>query len=65
MEKRYLGDGVYASTDGYQVILTTSDGVHVTNVIYLDSSTMSALDKFYKDICQEAKEENEEESEEA
>jgi hypothetical protein len=40
MEKTYLGDGVYAQHDGYQVWLTTEDGYRTTNAIALDDSTL-------------------------
>jgi hypothetical protein len=40
MEKTYLGDGVYAQHDGYQLWLTTEDGYRTTNAIALDDSTL-------------------------
>lgn len=41
-ETRYIGDGVYASFDGYHVILTADrrDGKHV---IYLDPQVLRSL----------------------
>lgn len=41
----YLGDGVYASYDGYHVILTTNSPNlnKATNIIYLDSETRKSL----------------------
>jgi hypothetical protein len=43
--KQYLGDGVYADYDfaGLQIVLTTEDGVHETNRIYLDQATLVSL----------------------
>ena len=41
--KVYLGDAVYAMWDGYAVVLTTEDGVSVTNRIVLDSQVLQAL----------------------
>lgn len=32
----YLGDGAYASYDGYQVRIYTSDGIRTTNEVYLE-----------------------------
>jgi hypothetical protein len=37
---RYLGDGCYASHDGHQFILETSNRLEVTNRIDLDSTTL-------------------------
>jgi hypothetical protein len=45
-EKEYLGDGVYAQFDGYQIVLTTENGVSVTNAICLDRSVFYSLVKF-------------------
>lgn len=42
-EKVYLGDGVYAQNDGFGIILTTEDGVRVTDEIYLEPSVYQAL----------------------
>ncbi len=41
--KAYLGDGAYAESDGYAVILTTSNGLGDTNTIYLESDALLAL----------------------
>lgn len=48
-ETTYLGDGVYASFDGYQIRLSTrrDDG---TDVIYLDQDTYVALTKFFEEL---------------
>ena len=45
-QKRYLGDGVYASCDGYQIILETSNGIDITNRIALDNQVLHALDQY-------------------
>lgn len=41
----YLGDGLYASFDGYQIRLYTerADGTHE---VFLDSSTLVAFERF-------------------
>ena len=44
--KRYIGDGVYAGYDGYQITLETSDGISVTNRIGLESNTLHGLNKY-------------------
>jgi hypothetical protein len=41
--KQYLGDGVYAESGGYAIILTTEDGINVTNTIMLDPEVYVAL----------------------
>jgi hypothetical protein len=46
--KVYLGDGVYASWDGYHIVLTTENGIETTNTIYLDSSVIEALIKYHR-----------------
>jgi hypothetical protein len=45
MNKIYLGDGVYACwlKDG-TLVLTTEDGVSISNIIYLEPSVLQALD---------------------
>jgi hypothetical protein len=47
MTKTYLGDGVYAELDEFGcVILTTEDGISVTNRIVLDLQVLGALKDF-------------------
>ena len=45
---RYIGDGVYASHDGYQIVLETSDRISVTNRIALDDLVLDDLDRYRK-----------------
>jgi hypothetical protein len=40
----YLGDGLYAEFDGYQVRLWASDGVRCTNEVFLDGTTMTTFE---------------------
>lgn len=37
----YLGDGVYADFDGFGIVLTTEDGIEVTNRIVLEPETLA------------------------
>lgn len=46
----YLGDGVYVDFDGYQIILKANDHRNPTDVIALDSDTMSALIRYEKRV---------------
>lgn len=47
-EPVYLGDGLYADFDGYQIELYASNGVRKTNQVYLDSSTLHAFLNYVK-----------------
>jgi len=42
-EKVYLGDGVYARYDGYNVVLTAENGERATNEIYLEPVVFDLL----------------------
>lgn len=47
--KFYLGDGVYARIDDLgSLILTTEDGYHATNTIYMELSVLNALINYVK-----------------
>jgi hypothetical protein len=46
--KEYLGDGVYARQEHDSIVLTTEDGINVTNTIILDIDTWYALKEFAK-----------------
>jgi dTDP-4-amino-4,6-dideoxygalactose transaminase len=41
-----LGDGVYASFDGFQIVLTAENGAETTNRICLEPETIGALIRF-------------------
>jgi len=49
MKDRYLGDGVYASFDGYQIWLAVNDHRN-TPVVALEPLVMEALIQYYKDL---------------
>lgn len=46
--KSYIGDGVYVSTDGFSIILTTENGVCATNEIYLEPLVLKNLADYCK-----------------
>jgi hypothetical protein len=50
MNKTYLGDGVYADFDGFAVVLTTENGMEVTNTIVLEPDVIWALDQFVQKL---------------
>jgi hypothetical protein len=47
--KVYLGDGVYAQFENGDLILTTEDGISVTNRIVLEPQVLAALDRYIKE----------------
>lgn len=44
--KQYIGDGVYADFDGYHLVLTTEDGLHVSNRICLEPTVYGQLNRY-------------------
>lgn len=48
--KEYLGDGVYAEIDAGLggIVLTTSDGLEVTNKIVLEPEVLAALEDYLR-----------------
>jgi len=48
--KRYLGDAVYADHDGFALVLTTEDGISVTNRIVLEPEVYAALLEYVKKL---------------
>jgi hypothetical protein len=42
-DRQYLGDGVYAEHDGYQVWLSITDGITTSDLIALDPDVFAAL----------------------
>jgi hypothetical protein len=41
--KQYLGDGAYAHFDGYQLWVTTENGIETTNEVALEPMVWQAL----------------------
>ncbi len=50
--KRYLGDGAYVELDGYALVLTTENGITVTDRIVLEPMTFDALWRYVEDLKQ-------------
>jgi hypothetical protein len=44
--KQYLGDSVYADFDGYNIILTTEDGINVHDRICVEPQVLGALNRY-------------------
>jgi hypothetical protein len=54
-ESTYLGDGLYASFDGYQIRLMASDGVNIHDQVYLEPSVWNALKAYVQRLEDAAK----------
>jgi hypothetical protein len=48
-EPTYLGDGVYTSYDDFGIWLETSNGVTVTNAVYLEMPVLASLLEYIKE----------------
>ena len=46
--KEYLGDGVYIENEGYQLKLTTENGIATTNTIYMEEAVVMALESYIR-----------------
>lgn len=44
--KEYIGDGIYVAFDGYMVILTTENGIEVTNRVGIEPREWAKLAKY-------------------
>lgn len=47
----YLGEGVYASHDGFQIVLCTLEG----SLIFLEPSILAALERYRRRMLAESK----------
>jgi hypothetical protein len=54
MPPRYLGDGVYASFDGFQIWLAANH--HENKVVALEEPVMAALYKYHHDLHERIRE---------
>lgn len=45
-DKAYLGDGLYAEYDGWQIKLYASNGVEATNTVYLEPQALRAFEAY-------------------
>lgn len=46
MKKTYIGDGVYVEFDGFALVMTTENGVSVTNCIVLEPQVWELLRQY-------------------
>jgi len=49
----YLGDGLYVSFDGYQICLMANSHIQPTDMVYLDPSVYSNLQKYVSRVAAE------------
>ncbi len=52
--KQYIGDAVYVDFDGFGIVLTTEDGIRVTNRIVLEPQVYSALVRYVEALQDKA-----------
>jgi hypothetical protein len=50
--KRYIGDGVYVDHDGLGLVVTTENGIRVTNRIVLEPQVWADLVQYVEDLRQ-------------
>lgn len=50
LEKRYLGDGLYADYDGFQIVLTAENGIEATDRVCLEPEVLSAFEVYVADL---------------
>jgi hypothetical protein len=55
-DKVYLGDGAYASYDGFGIVLTTENGIEATNTIYLEPEVWHALESYVSNLTKKPEE---------
>jgi hypothetical protein len=51
LEKEYLGDGVYVVVENGMLKLTTEDGYHATNTIFLEVEVLHAFLVYVKRLA--------------
>lgn len=42
-KKEYIGDGIYVEIDEKGIVLTTENGIRITNIIVLEPQVFQAL----------------------
>ena len=43
----YLGDGCYVCHDGYHVVLSTENGIDITNKVFMEPEVYESLKRWY------------------
>lgn len=55
MNKQYLGDAVYIQFDGWNIILTTEDGISETNSIYMEPEVVAAFGRYMVELREQTR----------
>lgn len=53
IKKQYLGDGLYAEFNGYQIILKANNEISPSDVVYMDDSVVESFLHFIESIKEE------------
>lgn len=53
--RTYLGDGLYAEFDGFQIRLFAHNGVTHTNEVYLEPAVLQSFLKFIEQVKEQAR----------
>jgi len=48
--KTYLGDGLYADFDSWQIVLTAEDGDRVTNKVFMEPEVATSFLRFIEKV---------------
>ncbi len=54
-ERTYLGDGLYAEFDGYQIKLAASNGIADHDTVYLEPGVLKAFLNYIENLKEESK----------
>jgi hypothetical protein len=49
-EPEYLGDGLYAEFDGWQIRLYAHNGIHATHQVFLEPETLAAFLRYIEKL---------------
>lgn len=52
MPKDYLGDGCYVDIENGMVKLTTSNGIHDTNTVFMEPEVLDSFERWIKEMRQ-------------
>lgn len=50
IKKEYLGDGLYAEFNGYQITLKANDPISPSDVVYMDEDVIASFIRFVDSI---------------
>ncbi len=50
LPKEYIGDGIYIKDNGFEVILTTENGISIQNEIVIEPSEWLAIRTYFERV---------------